>query len=89
MGEGGEVRQVKIHGGYVFRRGFNCRKEDMETLYFDHVMPGFKPYEMGTTDIDRVISFLKRWKTRKTSLHESQVRIRANAHAIIRETEQA
>ena len=59
----------------------------MEVLYFDHVMSGEKPSKMGAADIDRLISFLKRWKTRKTPLHETRVRIRVNANAIIRETD--
>lgn len=83
------MRQVKIHGGYVFRRGFKCRREDTETLFFDHVLSWGKqkPFELSEADIKRLISFLKRWTSRRTPLHESGVRIRASAHAIVRETE--
>lgn len=84
------MRQTKIRGGYVLRRGFKCRGEDLDKLFFDNILwfvHKEKPYELSDSDVDRLISFLKRWKTRKTSLHESRVRIRANAHSIIRETD--
>lgn len=80
------MRQVKIHGGYMFRRGFQCRKEHMDQLYFDCFLSMEKPYKINADDVDRLISWLKQWKTKGTSSHESRVRIRANAHSIIRET---
>lgn len=59
----------------------------MNQLYFDWIMNDGKPYKMGDSDVDRIIAFLKRWKKRSTPLYESGVRIRANAHSIIRETD--
>jgi hypothetical protein len=83
------MRQVKIRGGWVFRRGFKCRGEDLESLYLDHVMSinGDHKYELGTEDVRRLVSWLRRWGTRTAPIHDTLKRIRAHAHAVVRETE--
>lgn len=61
------IRQVKIRGGYHFRRGFSCRGEDMDELYFDHILSKKnESYSLNETDVERIIIFLKRWQKRKS-----------------------
>lgn len=81
------IKQTKLKGGYRLRRGFVCRKEDPNELYFDQVMWTREDcYKLNDKDVDRLLTFLKQWQTRNHPKQESLARIRANSHATIRET---